>query len=222
MNPRKEFVNAIMSVLRLEQNIYVTASIEEIIDRIDITDYTMFIAYLGERNSDYEKPIQTIAKATEDFYEKKNKPRRLALSETISQITKRFYHAEKEAKEKLSVECKDENGEGTGKFMVNKTEVETRMRNIRPKEGHDFYIDGSHMAYADTEWLIERCGGLDILITLYIEDKHQFDTILEKASGINEYKKLGIISKIEHSAKENIDENVLGIINKKLIPMQWS
>jgi len=78
MNPKKEFVKAIMSVLRLEQNIYTVASIEEIIDRIDVEDYTMFIAYLGEREYDYEKPIQTIAKAVDEYHEKKTSPILLA------------------------------------------------------------------------------------------------------------------------------------------------
>lgn len=74
MNPKKEFIKAIMSVLRLEDNIYITASVEEITDRIDIPDYKMFIAYLGERKSDYEKPIQSIAMAVEEFHRKRITP----------------------------------------------------------------------------------------------------------------------------------------------------
>ena len=88
MNPQKEFVKAIMSVLRLEQNIYTVASIEEIVDRIDVSDYTIFIAYLGERSSDFERPIQTIAKATDDFHSKKTTPKVLAVTENIQETLK--------------------------------------------------------------------------------------------------------------------------------------
>ncbi len=85
MNPKKEFVNAIMSVLRLEQNIYTVAALEEIIDRIDTQDYTIFIAYLGERNADYEKPIQTIANAVDEFHKKKVMPK---INSLISEVEK--------------------------------------------------------------------------------------------------------------------------------------
>lgn len=85
MNPKKEFISAIMSVLRLENNIYVTASIEEIVDRVDVPDYTMFIAYLGERDSDFEKPIQSIAKAVDEFHNEKTEPLILATSNKISE-----------------------------------------------------------------------------------------------------------------------------------------
>ncbi len=84
MNPKKEFVNAVMSVLRLEQNIYTVATLEEIIDRVDTQDYTMFIAYLGERNADYEKPIQTIANAVDEFHKKKVMPKIEKLCRAIS------------------------------------------------------------------------------------------------------------------------------------------
>ena len=79
MNPKKEFVNALMSVLRLDQNIYTVGAIEEVIDRVDIKDYTMFVAYIGERESNFEKPIQSIAKAVDEFHRKKIIPTSLAL-----------------------------------------------------------------------------------------------------------------------------------------------
>ena len=86
MNPKKEFVNAIMSVLRLDQNIYTVASIEEIITRLDIKDYTKFIAYLGERSSDYEKPMQSIAKGVNEFYKLKLLPHKNKAERMIGAI----------------------------------------------------------------------------------------------------------------------------------------
>ena len=74
MNPKQEFIKAIMQVLRLEANIYTMGAIEEIIDRLEVQDYTLFIAYLGERESDYEKPIESIAKGVNEFYELKISP----------------------------------------------------------------------------------------------------------------------------------------------------
>lgn len=74
MNPKSEFVKAIMSVLRLESNIYTTGAIETIIERLEVTDYQQFIAYLGERNSDYEKPIENIAKGVQEYCEIKELP----------------------------------------------------------------------------------------------------------------------------------------------------
>lgn len=76
MNLKSEFVKAIMSVLRLEPNIYTTGAIETIIDRLDVSDYQLFIAFLGERKSDFEKPIENIAKGVDEFYEIKIEPRK--------------------------------------------------------------------------------------------------------------------------------------------------
>lgn len=74
INPKQEFVKAIMSVLRLEPNIYTTGAIETLIERLRVNDYQMFIAYLGERKADYEKPIENIAKGVDEFYHKKLEP----------------------------------------------------------------------------------------------------------------------------------------------------
>lgn len=86
MNPKSEFIKAIMSVLRLEANIYTTASIETIIERLEIEDYQLFIAYLGERKSDYEKPIENIAKGVDEFYEKKIQPLKLSASDKSKEV----------------------------------------------------------------------------------------------------------------------------------------
>lgn len=74
MNPKQEFIKSIMSVLRLEQNIYTMGAIETIIERLKVSDYALFIAYLGERKSDYEKPIESIAKGVDEFYSMKLEP----------------------------------------------------------------------------------------------------------------------------------------------------
>ncbi len=89
MNPRAEFVKAIMSVLRLESNIYTTGAIETIIERLEVTDYQLFIAYLGERKSDYEKPIENVAKGVEEFFEIKLKP----YKEESEEIANKLYRA---------------------------------------------------------------------------------------------------------------------------------
>lgn len=86
MNPKQEFIKAIMQVLRLEANIYTMGAIEEIIDRLEVQDYTLFIAYLGERGSDYEKPIESIAKGVNEFYELKTAPMIRAAREKASRL----------------------------------------------------------------------------------------------------------------------------------------
>ena len=91
MNPKQEFIKAIMQVLRLEANIYTMGAIEEIIDRLEVQDYTLFIAYLGERESDYEKPIESIAKGVNEFYELKTSPIIRAAREKSQMIVSCFY-----------------------------------------------------------------------------------------------------------------------------------
>ena len=114
MNLKKEFVKAVMSVLRLDDNIYVIASIEEIIDRLEVSDYKMFIAYLGERNSDYEKPIQSIANAVEEFHRSRIEPTVLALTSKWETISKK----------------------GRSKFLV--LETEKRMDNASLEKFRDW------------------------------------------------------------------------------------
>ncbi len=84
----QEFVKAIMSVLRLESNIYTIGAIEKIVDRLQSSDYPLFIAYLGERKSDYEKPIESIAKGVDEYYEIKLKPYKLKSEETARRLSK--------------------------------------------------------------------------------------------------------------------------------------
>ena len=104
MNAKQEFIKAIMQVLRLEANIYTMGAIEEIIDRLEVSDYTLFIAYLGERESNYEKPIESIAKGVNEFYELRTYPIVRAAREKAKIITSLFYsyfHNKPENQEKL-------------------------------------------------------------------------------------------------------------------------
>ena len=91
MNAKQEFIKAIMQVLRLEANIYTMGAIEEIIERLEISDYTLFIAYLGERKADYEKPIESIAKGVDEFYEIKMEPLRDASNKKADEIAECIY-----------------------------------------------------------------------------------------------------------------------------------
>jgi len=220
MNPQKEFVNAIMSVLRLEQNVYVTASIEEITERIEVQDYTMFIAYLGERNSDFERPIQTIAKATDDFYEKKNKPKRFAILEIVEQIVTAFRNSENRAIHKHRTKKNNAEGIWEGRYTVSKKMVAEEMLEIDPTDKPDFHILDKTLPYATLKPLINKCGGIKALIDIYLEDQHKFKDLLIEKSDVKKYQKLNILEKIDKDAKEDINSNVLGIINEKPIPPQ--
>lgn len=91
MNPKQEFVKAIMQVLRLEANLYTMGAIESIIERLEVKDYTMFIAFLGERASDYEKPIQSIAKGVEEFYTIKIEPMERAYDTKAREVSTMVY-----------------------------------------------------------------------------------------------------------------------------------
>lgn len=91
MNPKQEFVKAIMQVLRLEFNLYTMGAIESIIERLEVKDYTMFIAFLGERASDYEKPINSIAKGVEEFYTIKIEPMERAYDTKAREVSTMVY-----------------------------------------------------------------------------------------------------------------------------------
>jgi len=91
MNPKQEFVKAIMQLLRLEANLYTMGAIESIIERLEVKDYTMFIAFLGERASDYEKPIQSIAKGVDEFYAIKIEPMERAYDTKAREVSTMVY-----------------------------------------------------------------------------------------------------------------------------------
>jgi len=86
MNLKQEFIKSIMQVLRLEMNIFTMSAIETIIERIEEKDYALFIAYLGERPSNYEKPIESIAKGVDEFYEKKIAPIKNSVTSRVEKI----------------------------------------------------------------------------------------------------------------------------------------
>jgi len=221
MNPRKEFVSAIMSVLRLEQNVYVTASIEEIIDRIEISDYTMFIAYLGERNSDFERPIQTIAKATEDFYEKKNKPKRLEISnyaDDVCKVINGAYLALIESK-KTSYLQKEK------KEVFSTMEEHDRVVLVKNVEIEDFIQKVKSINYVNTKEImptINKVGGLEKLVEISRGDEIDLRNYIMKELGIARYQQLSISDKIDKSAKDGMSVKMLKQVNKALVPaVQW-
>jgi len=74
VNLKKEFINAITLVLRLEQNIFIVGSIENIVDRLDAKDYQNFISFLSQRDSSYEKPLETLGKAVDEYHQILMKP----------------------------------------------------------------------------------------------------------------------------------------------------
>lgn len=74
MNAKQEFIKAITQVLRLEANIYTMGAIEEIIDRLEVSDYTLFIAYFRERESNYESLLKVSRKGVNEFYELRTYP----------------------------------------------------------------------------------------------------------------------------------------------------
>ena len=219
MNPQKEFVKAIMSVLRLEQNIYTISAIEEIIDRIDTKDYTMFIAFIGERDGDYEKPIQTIAKATDEFYEKVNKPKRIASLKIVEETARRFKEANYIAVEKFKKPREDD----PYKFTVNKDDVKKLMiENVLP-QGKDFYIDGETEPYSYIKDIVEKCGGVETLVDLFIDDYKLFSKKIRNVSGYSDYNKPSITDKIDGIAEDGIDKNILGHVRNALAqtPVTW-
>lgn len=108
INPKQEFVKSIMSVLRLDDNIYTIGAIEKIIDRLKVSDYQMFIAYLGERKSDYEKPIESIAKGVDEFYNKKLEPHKQKALETQKLILGYIYSALHHCEKKILIKVSDD------------------------------------------------------------------------------------------------------------------
>lgn len=149
VNPTQEFVKSIMSVLRLEQNIYTTGAIEKLIERLKVSDYQLFIAYLGERNSDYEKPIENIAKGVEEFYTKKLEPHRDEAKKKQSKIRDSLYNLSKCISKKLEDSFDDSNivtdvndkykeqGEDTINYQV-KTRTQEAIHDKRDKYFKDF------------------------------------------------------------------------------------
>ena len=148
MNPKTEFVKAIMSVLRLEANIYTNGAIETIIERLEVSDYQLFIAYLGERKADYEKPIENIAKGVEEFYDKKIEPFRNKALEMATDIKKALtsvsqmmendeYEISEEKRKKIKVDIEKLYGEQGESFVD--YQIKSRIKNEHRKLGEDEY-----------------------------------------------------------------------------------
>lgn len=144
MNPKQEFVKAIMQVLRLEANLYTMGAIESIIERLEVKDYTMFIAFLGERASDYEKPIQSIAKGVEEFYAIKIEPIERAYDTKAREVSTMVY---------AYVGAQGHNGNNDCGFMVGKEFSKQ---------------DGGLLVFTqDDDHLIKSVGGLQKYIIHY-------------------------------------------------------
>ena len=204
MNPKKEFVKAIMSVLRLEQNIYTIAAIEEIIDRIDMEDYTMFIAYIGERDSSFEKPIQSIAKSVDEFYEKKNEPTRIALEERKTAIYNLFNGAISQLKEEANID--------SVLIEINKIK--------RVKKGVEVEYGTVYPLWEEVVNLhkpMDDIGGIKELARIALDKDQSLKDFLEYKFDTEKYNKPSIMRKIEEESFESIDKNVLGIINKAMV-----
>ena len=97
-----------MSVLRLEANIYTTGAIETIIERLEVEDYQLFIAYLGGRKSDYEKPIENIAKGVDEYYNIKLKPHKEKAQNKINELSSMYSALENMIKEQSSNEVESD------------------------------------------------------------------------------------------------------------------
>ena len=73
-NSKQVFAGAILEALRLSSNEYTANAVELLIERLDAKEYSRFMAYLGERDSSYEKPIESIAKGVKEFMDLKELP----------------------------------------------------------------------------------------------------------------------------------------------------
>lgn len=214
MDARKEFINAVMSVLRLEQNIYTVASIEEIIKRLEVKDYTMFIAYLGDRESDFEKPIQSITKAVDEFYEKKNKPKRIEILAIVDDTMSRFKVSQNIIVDEIKRPSYNDFG---SKYIVDKNVLRSRMKEIKPSgDNPGLGFHEKSYPYATIEPLIEKCGGVDKCIDMFLDDSILFRQKLLDNSGYYQYSLPGITEKIEQEAEKDIDKNVLGHIKSAM------
>lgn len=187
MNPKAEFIKAITQVLRLDANIYTMGAIEEIIERVDMEDYAMFIAFLGERESDYEKPIQSIAKGVEEFYKMKIKPLQVAAmdkADSICEFVGGYLHLT--SKDKLRSEVVSDTENDPTKILS------TRLKNTG---------DGNILSMSkETFDLVMSIGGLEEVFT----GKGRSELIEKLMDG---KVKPSIIEKIKNGAVRNASEN---------------
>lgn len=135
MNIKKEFVNAIISLFRLEKNVFIIGALEKIIEDVESRDYVMLLAFLGDRDSEYERPIESITKGVEEFYEIKNKPLLENSKDRAIQICSLLKHIKAKNKDKLII----------GDIYTGK--------------------DGSHVEILENDIeIIEKMGGYKIMI----------------------------------------------------------
>lgn len=105
---KQQFIKSVMSVLRLEDNIYTVGAIELIIDKLKESDYQHFIAYLGERKGEYEKPIQALTNAVNEYYDLKLSPYKKQAEEKAEMLIDIFYNVDKRLVEKANEYSKSE------------------------------------------------------------------------------------------------------------------
>lgn len=189
MNAKQEFIKAIMQVLRLEANIYTMGAIEEIIDRLEVSDYTLFIAYLGERDSNYEKPIESIAKGVNEFYELKTSPIIRASKEKANMLISFMYS-----------------------FFRNKPENQDDINKILKVS---FTFNDEHIGISEeTLNLITSCPSFDTFKKYGFEYNHQLQTEIFDKLMIGKIKP-NIEEKIENKSVD-VAQKTLGICVKAL------
>lgn len=72
---KEKFIQAVLMATRLDdKNEYIIGAVEILISRLEAKEYSRFLAYIGERNSDYEKPMENIAKGVQEFIDLKEIP----------------------------------------------------------------------------------------------------------------------------------------------------
>lgn len=101
MTVREQFNEAISIMFNLADNIFIIATAETILERVRKDEYSELLLYLAERRSDYETPLEKLAKGVDEFY----KAKRQAQLDYVWQHSSSFdlivlFLVEKEGKEK--------------------------------------------------------------------------------------------------------------------------
>ena len=200
MTKKDLFIKAITTSLRLDDNIFIIGAIEKLIDRLETSDYQTFIAYLGERKADYEKPIESIAKGVDEFYMLKTKKIRVELLEKAKVL---------EAKLNITGGLYESHKQASKEFFISKVEN---------KDTGEKFIDDFEIA------TLKRIGTIDKIFSLRKDEYTQYewekrtpwirDAILEAMiieSGI----KPSVTETIEHT--NAVDVNLLSNIKIKRI-----
>lgn len=233
MNPKKEFVKAIMALLRLENNVYIVAGIEEVIDKLDQDDYITFIAYLGERDSEYERPIESVTKAVDEYYNIKLEPYKEEANIIFDKLRGAYYKVDamvtsnidkyitKEEIEKLKEQAKIDYGEqgeqavettfNRDKYYLKKERESEKMSEITAKDPRDDFFkgikstkDGSSIYTDEMLKVAEYCG------TIFPEKNKVYEYYLKGKI------RFSIVEKIKMK-ETDIEPKIDGIIKKMIM-----